>query len=370
MTSPSPPMSGRAAFAAVATLGYVLAVVVASTYPLGPWQWPDGKQLWIQLAEWPRYYTYGDVVANVLGYVPLGLFAALWFQGRAGLVRGTSLAMLACAMVSCSLELVQGSLPGRVPSGLDFFCNAMGGIVGAWLALILALQPDGLGRLRRWRHRAVRHGALGDVALVALAYWVFLQFRPDVWLFAVGSPARVDPSPLGSHSAATHAALEAGSAMFSLVALAALTRVFSVRTPLRAFLTLVILGLAVRSGAVWLLSARQDALLWLTPGNTTGLLAGMALGAALCLAPVRTGALAGLLALIAATSLLALAPENPYASQAAMTSRMPGGHLRNIAGSAQWLAALWPWLAAALLAHRCTAGSRRESPGDGDRAGP
>jgi hypothetical protein len=96
----------------------------------------------------------------------------------------------------------------------------------------------------------------------------------------------------------------------------------------------------------------------------------MALGAALCLAPVRTGALAGLLALIAATSLLALAPENPYASQAAMTSRMPGGHLRNIAGSAQWLAALWPWLAAALLAHRCTAGSRRESPGDGDRAGP
>ena len=370
MTSSSRPMSGRAAFAAFASLGYVLAVVVASTYTLGPWQWQDGRQLWIQLAEWPRYYTYGDVVANVLGYVPLGLFAALWFQERAGLVRGTSLAMLACAAVSCSLELVQGSLPGRVPSGLDFFCNAMGGIVGAWLALIIALQPDGLGRLRRWRHRAVLQGALGDVALVALAYWVFLQFRPDVWLFAVGSPGRVDPSPLGGHSAATHVALEAASAMLSLVALAALTRAFAVQTPLRAFMTLVMLGLAVRSGAVWLLSARLDALLWLTPGNATGLLAGMALGAGLCLAPVRSGALAGLLALIAATGLLALAPENPYASPEALTARTPGGHLRNIAGSAQWLATLWPWLAGVLLAGRCAASPRREATGDAGRAGP
>ena len=111
--------------------------------------------------------------------------------------------MMASAAVSCSLELVQGSLPARVPSGLDFFCNAMGGIVGAWLALILALQPDGLGRLRRWRHRAIRHGTLGDLALVTLAYWLFLQFRPDVWLFAAGSPGRVDPSPLGAYSAAS-----------------------------------------------------------------------------------------------------------------------------------------------------------------------
>ena len=370
MTQPSRTISAHTAFVPFATLGYVLAVVIASTYPLGAWQWPDAQQLWIQLAEWPRHYTYGAVVANVLGYIPLGLFSALWFQRRAGLVHGTSLAMMASAAVSCSLELVQGSLPARVPSGLDFFCNAMGGIVGAWLALILALQPDGLGRLRRWRHRAIRHGTLGDLALVTLAYWLFLQFRPDVWLFAAGSPGRVDPSPLGAYSAATHAALEAASAMLSLVALAALARAFAVRTPLRAFMTLVILGLAVRSGAVWLLSPRQDALLWLTPGNTTGLLAGMALGAGLCVAPPRAGALAGLLALIVATSLLALAPENPYASQAAMTSRLPGGHLRIIAGSAQWLAALWPWLAAGLLARRYAAAPRRTVAGDGGRAGP
>lgn len=370
MTHPSRPMPGRAAFVAFATLGYVLAVVVASTYPLGPWRWPDGRQLWIQLAEWPRYYTYADVVANVLGYVPLGLFAALWLQGRAGLVRGTSLAMAACAAVSCSLELVQGALPDRVPSGLDFFCNAMGGIVGAWLALILALQPDGLGHLRRWRHHAIRHGALGDLAVVALAYWVFLQFRPDVWLFAVGSPGRLNPSPLGAYSATTHAALEAASALLSLVALAALTRAFAARVPLRAFTILVFLGLTVRSGAVWLLSPHQDALLWLTPGNATGLLAGLALGAGVCLAPVRTGALIGLLALMAATSLVALAPENPYASQTAITSRLPGSHLRNIAGSAQWLAVLWPWLAAVLLARRHIADGRHAATGDDGRAGP
>jgi VanZ family protein len=363
-------MPRRATFAALATLGYVLAVVVASTYPLGPWRWPDARQLWIQLAEWPRYYTYVDVVANVLGYVPLGLFAALWLQGRSGLVRGTSLAMVASAVMSCALELVQGALPARVPSGLDFFCNAMGGIVGAWLALVLALQPDGLGRLKRWRHRAIRHGSLGDLALVALACWVFLQFRPDVWLFAVGSPGRVDPSPLGAYSATTHAALEAASALSSLVALAALMRAFAMRTPLRAFLALVLLGLAVRSGAVWLLSTPQDALLWLTPGNTMGLLAGMALGVGVCLAPVRTGVLAGLLALIAAASLLALAPENPYASQTAMTSRMAGSHLRNIAGSAQWLAVFWPWLAAVLLVRRHTETRRLEATGDGGKAGP
>jgi hypothetical protein len=135
-------------------------------------------------------------------------------------------------------------------------------------------------------------------------------------------------------------------------------------------MTLVMLGLAVRSGAVWLLSARLDALLWLTPGNATGLLAGMALGAGLCLAPVRSGALAGLLALIAATGLLALAPENPYASPEALTARTPGGHLRNIAGSAQWLATLWPWLAGVLLAGRCAASPRREATGDAGRTGP
>jgi len=370
MTRPARTMSARTAFVPFATVGYVLAVVIASTYPLGAWQWPDARQLWIQLGEWPRHYTYGDVVANVLGYIPLGLLSALWFQRRAGLVRGASLAMLASATVSCSLELVQGLLSARVPSGLDFFCNAMGGIVGAWLALILALQPDGLGRLTRWRHRAIRHGTLGDLALVTLAYWLFLQFRPDVWLFAVGGPGRVDPSPLGTHSAATHAGLEAASAMLSLVVLAALTRAFAVRTPLRAFMTLVILGLAVRSGAVWLLSPRQDALLWLTPGNTTGLLAGMALGAGLCVAPERAGSIAGLISLIVATSLLAVAPENPYASQAAMTSRLSGGHLGIIAGSAQWLAAVWPWLAAALLVRRCTAAPRHTVTGDDGGSGP
>ena len=55
----------------------VALIVYASLYPFEHWR-DQGIAPWSFLwAPWPKYWTAFDVVANVLGYAPLGFFLCL-----------------------------------------------------------------------------------------------------------------------------------------------------------------------------------------------------------------------------------------------------------------------------------------------------
>ena len=58
-------------------VGYTLLVAYASLYPFRTWRGPIDGAFSFLLAPWPRYYTFFDLLVNVLAYVPLGfLFAS------------------------------------------------------------------------------------------------------------------------------------------------------------------------------------------------------------------------------------------------------------------------------------------------------
>ena len=142
MASGAPPRQTSAVSLALAS---ACVVVYASLYPFSGWRdqglWP----LAFLGAPWPRYWTGFDLMVNLLGYSVLGFLLAL------SVLRGTdwrwpvSLASLAAALLSLSMEALQGYLPVRVPSQLDFILNAVGG----WLGALLALMLERLGVLQR-----------------------------------------------------------------------------------------------------------------------------------------------------------------------------------------------------------------------------
>lgn len=87
-------------------------------------------------APWPRYWTWFDVIANWLGYAPLGFLLA-WTLGRSiGPWRGALLAVALSSGLSLSLEWLQGFLPLRIPSNVDWLLNTAGALLGAVVALL------------------------------------------------------------------------------------------------------------------------------------------------------------------------------------------------------------------------------------------
>src|SRR3990167_4567447 len=51
---------------------YAGLIAYASLYPFGAWRLPGHEPLDFLLLPWPRYWTGFDLVANLLGYLPLG----------------------------------------------------------------------------------------------------------------------------------------------------------------------------------------------------------------------------------------------------------------------------------------------------------
>ena len=81
-------------------------------------------------------YSYGDVIINVLGFVPLGFLAMglLAEMRRTGFWQSLGSVVAFCLCVSLAIELVQYFLPGRSSSMVDLLTNTLGALVGATLS--------------------------------------------------------------------------------------------------------------------------------------------------------------------------------------------------------------------------------------------
>ncbi len=77
----------------------------------------------------------GDLLANLILYVPLGFFAAACLSAQLARKWALVLTILLGAMLSCSVELAQLYIPGRTSSVWDVYLNTAGSFVGALAAV-------------------------------------------------------------------------------------------------------------------------------------------------------------------------------------------------------------------------------------------
>ena len=340
---------------------YVLLVAYATLYPLSGWRDTDASAFAFLAAPWPRYVTAFDVATNFFGYLPFGLLCVLalnWSHSRGA---AFALATFAGAGLSLLLESAQSFLPARIASNVDVLANVSGAAVGALLAVAYARWLLGGGPLHRLRAQALTPGAAADLGLALLGLWLFAQLNPATLLFGSGDLRDLLASAAGeSHKAELFVSIEAAITAMNLAALAVLASACArPGAPVRRLVvSLVVLGLVVKTFAFAILMRAEHVLAWLTPGAQMGLAAGIALAmAALWLPRAARLALAAVL-LMAATVLVNLAPPNPYF--AATLKVWEQGHFLNFNGLTHLVSAAWPFAALVYLVY--LASSRLRDP--------
>jgi VanZ family protein len=326
---------------------YVLLVVYASLYPFSGWRDPGSLPFAFLVEAFPRSVWRFDIVINVLGYMPLGFLAALAAHARLGRGKAAIFGFVCSLVLSFALESLQAYLPSRTSSNLDLIANSVGGGLGAALASVAAPAVLREGAALAWRNWVFLRGSKIDLGLVLLALWLVTQLSPETLLFGTGDLRELFQSSPGRHyPAELFLRVEAGVACANAVALGLFVSCLTER-PLFSrliFSTLVACALAARALAFGVLL--KD-LLWITPGALSGLVAGWLI-ALLCISLPRTGrlAVAGL-ALMGATALVNLAPENPYMT--ASLALWQRGPFFNFNGVTHIVSAAWPFAAMSYL---------------------
>lgn len=328
-------------------VAYALLIAYASLHPLTGWRDTGAPPFGFLAAAWPRYYTGFDLAANILAYVPLGFLAVPALQSRLGIAAAALLAALAGGGLSLVVEVLQNYLPSRVPSNIDLACNLIGAMIGAAAGMNWGRALVDGGRLHRLRTRLVVGGHAADFGLVLIGLWLLAQLNPELLLFGTGDlRALLDLPPL-PYSARRFFVIEAGVAASGTLAAGLIVWSLLRRQRRGPLVALLLPALLVKAFASALLVNAAQFANWITPGNASGLAAGaIALLAATHLPPLAQRMLAAL-ALLFATALVNLAPENPYL--AASLAVWQQGHFLNFNGLTKLVSSLWPFAALPFL---------------------
>jgi len=335
---------------------YLLLIAYGSLYPFTGWRDQGLSPFEFLDDALPAYYTGFDVAVNVAAYLPLGALAVLAVR-QLPRALAVLVATALGAATSCLLEATQSYLPDRIPSNLDFAANVAGTLAGALLG-VAAIRPLAVGgALHELRTRTFRAGAAVDLGLVLAGLWVFTQLNPETLLFGNGSLRGLFASvPSELYPAETFAQFEAAVAAANVLAVALFTALLvAADGPRRRVAGLLVLAaLVARTVAFAVLFAPEAAFAWLTPGATAGLaVGGVAALALLGLPQAWSVALSGL-ALMAATVIVNLAPENPYLTHSLAVWRQ--GHFLNFNGLTRTVSMLWPFAALVYLLAVATRG--------------
>ena len=356
---------------------YAALIVYASLYPFTGWRVPGVSLAHYLTLPWSRWWTWFDLVSNLLGYLPLGalIFGALVRTGtrwRPAL----GLAFLAGTLLSLAMETLQNFLPQRVASNVDLVLNAFGTLLGAALGLWVHLR----GGVERWqtaRDRWFIDRSAGGLALLLL--WpVGLLFPLPVPLGVGQVLARVQEAVASAvqdtpvapwfetwaDAELERTALSPGDE-FALIALGLLAPcmvAFSVAQPGWRRLVLVLGAAALGCLATTLSTALnfgpQHAWAWSTPQALAALAFAMVLAGLLSVAPQRAAAGLGLMALTALVGFVAQAPSDPFFAESLQGWEQ--GRFIRFHGAARWVGWLWPYAAIAYLLARL--GARDEPP--------
>ena len=327
-------------------VAFTLLVIYASLHPFSGWR--DSGAPWLDWvnAAWPRYYTFFDVAFNIAGYMPFGFLWATVLHKRLGKTLAIPVVVVLGALLSGTMETVQNFLPSRVPSNLDLAGNTVGALLGAvagakWGRFLL----HG-GRIEAWRERTIAHGIVGDTGLVLFGFWLLTQINPESLLFGNGDLRRaLGIEPTLPFDVSGFFRIEA--AIVAINTLAVGLVLVALHLKMRFVFALLLLGMIIRALAASIMDEPVDALHWITQGNVMGVAIGCV---ALASATYLTSALRRVLAAVAlllATVLVNIAPENPYLAEAVLVWHQ--GHFLNFYGLTRLLSMIWPFIALAWL---------------------
>lgn len=353
-------------------LASACVAIYASLYPFAGWR-DQGLPPWAFLAApWPRYWTGFDLMVNLLGYSVLGFLLAL------SVLRGTdwrwpvSLATLAAAGLSLTLETLQAYLPARVPSNLDFALNAS----GAWLGALMADLLERLGLLQRWsdfRGRWFLDRTAGGRVLLAL--WPIALLFPVSIPLGLGQVMQRAEDGLGALLAGTPflewlpirdvelQPLLPGAEMVcvALGLLAPILMGYSIvrQRWQRAAVLMAVASAAVLAGGLSsaLSFGPEHAWAWLDRASRWGMWMGAGLALVLILVPERGALALCLLALAIQLTLLNQAAADPYFEQTRQVWEQ--GRFVRFNGLTKWLGWLWPFAALIYLLRRISGGPGR-----------
>ena len=353
-------------------LAWMLAalIVYASLYPFSDWRIPGVGVLAFLTLPWSRYWTWFDLLANLIGYMPLGalVFGALVRSGWRSR-RAAAVAMAAALGLSFGMETLQNFLPQRVSSNVDLALN----VTGAGLGVALAWLIHRVGAIDRWqsvRDRWFIARSAGGLSLlflwpvgllfptpVPLGLGQVLARLRDLLADALDGTAVAElAAPWLQANDAVAAALTPGGEFIAVVVglLAPCLLAFSISKPgwRRAVLVLGagVLGFAATTLSTALNFGPQHALAWDTKVAAAAFVAGLALALALLWVSCRAAAGLGLMALTALVALVALAPADPYFAESLHAWEQ--GRFIRFHGAAQWVGWVWPYAALAYLLGR------------------
>jgi VanZ family protein len=365
-------MAGHRSSAAPLAAMYAALIVYASLYPFTGWRMP-GVSVWAFVTRpWWHWWTWFDVIANLVGYLPLGalVFGALVRSGWTP-ARSLAAAIGAGALLSFAMEMSQNFLPQRVSSNVDLALNIAGTSLGALVGLGIHLT----GGVERWqavRDRWFIDRSAGGLALLVLwpvgllfpgpvpftfgPFWARLRDAFADWLQDSAVAPWFDPwlRPDDSGNA-----LSSGSE-FMAIALGLLAPCLVAFTISRPGWRRIVL--AVGAALTGLLSVTlstalnfgpQHSLAWRTPPAEAALAAGLVVAAVLAWLPRRAAAGVGLIALAALVAIVAQAPADAYFAESLQAWEQ--GRFIRFHGVAQWVGWLWPYVAMAWLLARIAA---------------
>ena len=163
---------------------WALLIAYASLYPFFPLRPPSPEALTGFLTG-PRYVIRSDIAFNVVAYLPLGMFAALYFRGAGDGRRAIVKAVALGAGWSLLMEGLQLFVPNRHVSSVDVAANAFGALLGA-LVFMEPIYTVATRPLAQLRDSLVTPGAWGDAGLVLVMLWLLAQFNPALPFFGAG----------------------------------------------------------------------------------------------------------------------------------------------------------------------------------------
>ena len=172
-------MASRSHFAAPLLLAVVVALIAyVSLYPFR--FAADGPSMVEALGElqWVRAGR-GEMLNNVLLYMPFGFCVALLVEPRFGRTAGVLAAIVAGTLLSLNMELLQASIPTRVTSLKDLSLNSVGALAGA----VLGSAWHALGA--RMTPQATPQGPSRAVVITILVLWLLARLWPLVPQFGL-----------------------------------------------------------------------------------------------------------------------------------------------------------------------------------------
>jgi VanZ family protein len=323
---------------------YTLLALYGSLYPFTGWRDSGIDPFAFLTAAWPRYFTAFDLVANTLAYLPLGFLWATVLVPRLSAPVVFALAVLTGGVLSLGVETAQNFLPSRVPSNLDLACNTAGGLLGAAAGLRWGRHLLDGGRLHAWRERRFLAGITGDRGLLLVMLWLLTQLNPETFLFGNGNLRGLFDLPAAfDFEAGRFIGLEMATVAAHTLAFALLGSRLALNHPVLLPLALLGAAMAVKSFAIMLLMQSVHGFAWLTPGTLGGLALGVLLWTGALIRPTGERQALAAMALMLATVLANLMPDNPYLENTLRVWQQ--GHFLNFNGLTRLASSLWPFLA-------------------------